>query len=419
MKSIYPVFLVFFLLLYSKPVYGLTPDETVVLVNRNAWHSIDLGQFYMKKRKIPQENILRLWTTDNESVSRIDYERQIVTPVKEFIEERNDQGKETSCLVIMYGMPLKISSPELTHEEKKELATLKTKKRSLQNSLELIATKQGPEFQKITDELENINSSIMELENKSNMEASLESELSLVKVPGYALEGWIANPLFLPFQKRELTIKPGKILLVSRLDGPDENTVKRIIDDSIEAENTGLKGTAYFDARWKAPNNDKSKKLQGNKYYDWSIHQTAEFFRLQKVMPVVLDDREDLFQKGDASHAAIYCGWYSLMNYVDAFKWQPGAIGFHIASGECISLKKKSKQWCRNILQKGASVTIGPVSEPYLQAFPNPELFFKLLVEGRLSVVESYYLSLPFLSWKMVLIGDPLYRPFKNITSRE
>ena len=205
-----------------------------------------------------------------------------------------------------------------------------------------------------------------------------------------------------------------KIILVSRLDGPSDEIVRRIIDDSIEAEKAGLQGTAYFDARFKAPPNANNKKLQGTAYYDWSIHQAAEFFKQQKILPVVLDDAQKLFQKGEAPDAAIYCGWYSLSNYVDAFTWQTGAIGFHIASGECVSLKRKNNQWCQKILEKGAAATIGPVSEPYLQAFPIPELFFKLLAEGRLSLVECYYLSLPVLSWQMVLVGDPLYRPFKK-----
>jgi len=55
-----------------------------------------------------------------------------------------------------------------------------------------------------------------------------------------------------------------------------------------------------------------------------------------------------------------------------------------------------------------------PVNEPYVQAFPIPEIFFGLLFEGRLTLAECYALSKPFLSWQMVLIGDPLYRPFKN-----
>jgi hypothetical protein len=65
------------------------------------------------------------------------------------------------------------------------------------------------------------------------------------------------------------------------------------------------------------------------------------------------------------------------------------------------------------MLEKGAAAVIGPVNEPYVQAFPLPEVFFALLTEGKLTLAECYALSLPFLSWQMVLIGDPLYRPFK------
>jgi uncharacterized protein (TIGR03790 family) len=100
---------------------------------------------------------------------------------------------------------------------------------------------------------------------------------------------------------------------------------------------------------------------------------------------------------------------------VDAFKWQPGAVGYHIASSECTTLKKSASQvWCKRMLEEGAAATIGPTSEPYLQAFPVPEIFFAALLDGRLTLAECYALSKPFLSWQMVLIGDPLYRPFKN-----
>ena len=43
---------------------------------------------------------------------------------------------------------------------------------------------------------------------------------------------------------------------------------------------------------------------------------------------------------------------------------------------------------------------------------PESEVFFGLLVEGYLTLAECYLVSTPFLSWQMVLIGDPLYRPF-------
>jgi len=64
----------------------------------------------------------------------------------------------------------------------------------------------------------------------------------------------------------------------------------------------------------------------------------------------------------------------------------------------------------RALKENRIAATIGPVGEPYVQAFPVPDIFFKYLTEGYLTLVESYIISLPYLSWKMVLVGDPLYR---------
>jgi uncharacterized protein (TIGR03790 family) len=132
-------------------------------------------------------------------------------------------------------------------------------------------------------------------------------------------------------------------------------------------------------------------------------------------MNVVVDAKPELFQAGTAPGAALYCGWYSLSRYVDAFDWVPGAVGYHIASGECGTLRAGSGQgWCKRMLEDGVAATVGPVGEPYVQAFPVPEIFFSLLGDGDYTLAEVYFLSLPFLSWQMVLVGDPLYRPFKK-----
>jgi uncharacterized protein (TIGR03790 family) len=98
---------------------------------------------------------------------------------------------------------------------------------------------------------------------------------------------------------------------------------------------------------------------------------------------------------------------------VPAFTWKPGAVAYHIASSECTTLKQKgSRVWCKRMLEEGAAAVVGPVDEPYVEAFPVPELFFHLLVDGYYTLAECYSLSTPWLSWRMVLIGDPLYRPF-------
>ena len=238
-----------------------------------------------------------------------------------------------------------------------------------------------------------------------------------MRAPAYPLAGWISNPYFLGNAKRETVVPKDLALMVSRIDGSSETVVRRIIDDSILAEKMGLKGIAYFDARWP---DTRGEEKSGYAFYDQSIHLAADKIEDRNRMPVVVNDQAALFGPGECPQAALYCGWYSLARYIDAFDWQRGAVGYHIASGECATLQRPDfKGWCKMMIEDGAAATIGPVSEPFVQAFPVPEVFFELLTEGYLSLVECYTVSLPVLSWKMVLIGDPLYRPFKrNVISR-
>ena len=224
-------------------------------------------------------------------------------------------------------------------------------------------------------------------------------------------ECWLPNPYFVGFRGKTTKIDKSDVLMVSRLDGPTPEIVKRVIDDSIAVEKQGLTGKAYIDARWPDPGN---KKVSGYAFYDRSLHRAAEVIKKSGRMPVVLDSTSRLFEKGECKSAALYCGWYHLAHYIDAFQWQKGAIGYHIASAECRTLHdSKSDVWCIKMLEKGVAATIGPVNEPYVQSFPVPEVFFKLLTDGHLTLAECYTVSIPYLSWKQVLVGDPLYRPFK------
>jgi len=66
------------------------------------------------------------------------------------------------------------------------------------------------------------------------------------------------------------------------------------------------------------------------------------------------------------------------------------------------------------MIEKGVIASIGPVNEPYLTAFPPPSIFFPLFMSGKYTLVEVFAMTNPFLSWQMILVGDPLYNPFKN-----
>jgi uncharacterized protein (TIGR03790 family) len=389
---------------------ALEPDEILILANRTSSASLRLAKTYSTIRNVPQSNILELRVANTESISREDYDRHIAAEVRQFLEA-NFPVPKIRCILTLYGIPLKILPPALKTEEKAKILELGNKKQSLVQLIESdgeISTKQTEMVNKEIKELERQ----IKLIRKNDYRASVDSELTLVRHVKYPLHGWIRNPFFVGFKDKKLKFSPEDILMVSRLDAASDDIVERIIRESIEAEKRGLNGTAYFDARWEAPQNFPKGVYA---FYDNSIHKAAAYLKTNTNMPVIVDDKRELFQPGQCPEAMLYCGWYSLARYVDAFQWRTGAVGYHIASSECSTLTNKdSRVWCKKMLEEGVAVTIGPTSEPYLRAFTVPEIFFTALVQGRMTVAECYMFSTPFLSWQMVLIGDPLYTPFKN-----
>jgi len=411
-KILFPLL---FLLTCSVPCFALQPDELLLIVNSRVAESIQLAEYYQSRRNIPADQILRVSMTTREDCSRNDYLSQLMQPVRDYLEK--NQSKNICGLVLFYGLPLRVAAPELTVEENHRLKKLTKAKSRLQQQL---AQKELSKIQ-----VNEYKASLKQTAGQINLltgrerAAALDSEIALVKAGDYSLDMWRENPFFIGFQnhKDRLSLNKEQVLQVARLDGPDSATVRRMIDDSLAAEHIGLRGSAYFDARWPQP---EEQELTGYAFYDASLHRAAVLTEKISSLNVVVDQDDALFSPGSAPDAALYSGWYSLGHYVDAFDWKRGAVGYHIASSECITLKKADNQgWCKSMLEDGAAATIGPVAEPYVQGFPLPEIFFGMLLDGYYTLSESYILSLPYLSWQVILIGDPLYRPFRNLSSRQ
>ena len=250
------------------------------------------------------------------------------------------------------------------------------------------------------------------LYNDNRASASVDSELALVAAGPYQRAGWLPNPFHaryknVPFLEeiRSKTIK------VARLDGPTPRLAKRLVDDAIATEKEGLQGVFYIDARGLGDNGPQDSYAQ----YDTRLLSLYATLKEKASMEVVIDKGPELFPAGACPNAALYCGWYSLRDYVDAFSWQKGAIGFHVASAEATTLRTfGSDVWCKRMIEEGIAATLGPVQEPYLTSFPHPDLFFPLLMTGKIPLLEVYFQTISHLSWRQVLIGDPLYTPFKN-----
>jgi uncharacterized protein (TIGR03790 family) len=242
--------------------------------------------------------------------------------------------------------------------------------------------------------------------------ASVDSELALVLVENYPKVHWLPNPLHLRFDKEPAMWRFRQaVVMVGRLDGPTPQLARRLVDDALKTEGLGLEGTCYLDARGL-----KDKEEVGSyAWFDAHLVRLAEMMKQKSSLKVVLDRRPGLFLRGSCPQAALYCGWYSLAKYVASCTWQQGAVAYHVASSEATTLKRPGSQvWCKRLLEEGVAATLGPVGEPYLRAFPLPDDFFPLLMTGKLSLLEVYYRTVPHLSWQMILIGDPLYTPFKK-----
>ena len=230
--------------------------------------------------------------------------------------------------------------------------------------------------------------------------AAVDSELSMLLYDSYPLQKYIPNEL-----KGRIFLTDDKVLMVSRLDGPSPSIAKELVTRAIAAEKNGVKGVAYFDLRV----NFGSQDSQWPSLYDKSLSDAADYLRAIGF-DVVVEKTSALFAPGSCPRTAIYCGWYSLQKYIPSSDFVTGAVGYHIASWEAIHLRDpQSTEWCPSMLKAGITATIGAVAEPYLHAFPLPSDFFTELLSDN-CLVEAYYKTLPFNSWQIILIGDPLYK---------
>ena len=391
-------------------IFALEPDEILVIANKDIEESMSLARYYCAQRGVPDKNILALPLGANlkDTISRNNYEKQLVEPIRrKFFTER--LMGEIKCLLTIYGVPIKVGGRGVLENQEgklKELNRLAEQEKKILERLKQAGLTDSAEHKQINRRLAQLQLTIDRI-NGRETNASVDSELSLVLFDSYDLYRWQPNML-----KDEVRSHNSVTLMVSRLDGPDYDIIKGLVDKAITAEKKGLKGIAYIDSR-----GITSRDMYG--HYDLSLRNLAAFTKSETEIPVIEERAAKLFAPDTCPQTALYCGWYSLSKYVDAFDFVDGAIGYHIASFEAASLRDpNSSQWCPAMLMDGITATLGPVAEPYLHTFPEPRAFFPKLYEGN-CLVEAYYRTKPVNSWQMLLIGDPLYRPFKTFPQKK
>ena len=418
-------------LLLAGPALALEPAEVIVVTNKNVPDSRAIAEHYLHARGVPADNVVALDLPKAEDVSRKDYDEKLAAPLRAALAARKDRVK---CLVCVYGVPLRVGGDGPTDEEKVQLKELDPKLReadaavnAAQEELTALAARKDDVLgstsalrkrrQAELDDLRRRHDGLARRQrylSHAESHAAVDSELMLLWWDRYELRRWQLNPLYFQAPAK---LKDGKppVLLTARLDGPSPAVVTRMIDDARAAEKAGLKGKVYVDAR--GIRFDPKGQDTGHGYggYDESMREMAALLKGPGKMDVVLDDKNDLFPPGSCPECALYCGWYSHANFIDSNKFVQGAVAWHLASSEAVSLRRPGvKYWCKNVLEKGACATLGPVAEPYTVGFPKPAEFFGLLATGKYTLAECYGKTVLFASWMGTLVGDPLYNPFKT-----
>lgn len=357
--------------------------RSVVIYNSSVPASKELAEYYAQKREIPATHVVGINCPNQEEITRADFRAKIEGPLRAIFTEKgwwkledSKNGKmctQTSVrvLTMVMGVPLKIAEePVYEVDSKSGKKAVKSPAAGRQNC------------------------------------SSLDSELMAFGLLEHPAEGPLNNPYYeksAPFAS--LPLAP--IFLVGRLDGPKPEMVKRMIDDAVAVEKTGLYGRAYVDL---AQKNEAGYK-EGE---DWLL--AAGRTLGQSGFPLVVDIRSERFpQNYPMTDCAMYLGWYTLppdgpfLN--PNFKFKKGAVACHIHSFSALSVQNPSQGWVSTFVKQGVCATFGNTYEPYLSLTVHLDKLTDRLLRGY-TIVEAAAMATPALSWMNVVVGDPLYRPF-------
>lgn len=374
-------YFLFLVLLATRLTADISPETVVIVYNSQSKNSKLLAEYYALKRNIPANNLVGIATSLNPHISRAEYDTTIAKPLSEIFTRRNwwtrermqdgtliPTSQKIKLIVCMHGVPFGITRLQLPASE-------------------------IPANNPIA---------------KSN-EASVDSELTLLGIPAAPTQGAIPSPFYKQDRPSGNLLPLSACLLVGRIDGPDLSTCKRMIDDAIATEATGLWGMCYLDL---------AKKGAAYQEGDTWI-SNIEKANWQTGIPTTIDTTPDTY----VSHypmrdAAFYYGWYTTHHngpfLNPAFELRRGAIAVHLHSFSAHQLRQKDKHWTGPLLNKGAAATLGNVFEPYLALTHHFDIFHAQLLSGS-TFIEAAYSAMPALSWQGVAIGDPLYRPFLHL----
>ncbi|MGZ4973737.1 MAG: TIGR03790 family protein [Limisphaerales bacterium] len=354
-------------------------NDVVVVFNSAMPESKDVADHYAQMRSVPAAQVIGFALPQIETMSRDEYRDELQNPLLKYLEKQNlftfKSAKLTEAkvryIVLCYGVPIRIDADSSISE-------------------------------KIPAEFKG------ELRKNG---AAVDSELAwlpnaFAKLP---LAGPLSNPLFRATNSAVMNPTNG-IIIVTRLDGPTPQIARALVDKAITAERDGLWGRAYFDMR----------SITNATFADADTNfLIAAQCSQQMGFETVIDKKPETFPKTfPMSQIALYGGWYD-ENVSGPFtrpnvEFMPGAFAYHLHSYSAQTLRSTNTHWAGPLLAAGATATMGAVDEPFIEGLPDMGVFFTRWLLLHTTYGEAAYSSLKTVSWQDIVIGDPLYNPFRK-----
>jgi uncharacterized protein (TIGR03790 family) len=355
--------LVVLILMAPSAAAGSDGRSVLVVINDNSSLSRTIGDYYARRRSIPESNLCRIHATEEEIVSRDQYNVQVAGAIAGCLRKAR-LVEQVLYIVTTMGVPLRISGSE----------------------------------------------------GMNGDQASVDSELTLLYLDmktgkPHPVKGTLLNPFYR--KKDEAFAHPQfPMYLVTRLAAYDFEGVKAIIDRSLQAANRGKFVIDERAAGEDAGGDDWLRKAAALLPADRVVHDTTI---------KVLYDLTDVI-----GYASWGSNDFNRHRRFLGFHWLPGAVATEFVSTNARTFQKPPDAWTigewktragwffgspqtmtADYLLEGATAATGHVDEPFLFANPHPELLLPAYYSGR-NLAESYYLSILPLSWQNVIIGDPL-----------
>lgn len=189
------------------------------------------------------------------------------------------------------------------------------------------------------------------------------------------------------------------LYLVSRLDGPNVDIARGLVDKAMAAEKsvTPKSGSAFFVRENHGEDAFKISQKLGIKAV-----LKDRYYTKNNLVP---DDTMWFFAWGHDYEKSVRNG-----------QWPDGSVAAYLKSNTLgrISMPK-AETWVQGLLESGVTATFGAAIEPYVQGYTRGDLFFERFWSGKYTFAESFAMATPTVNWAMSSIGDPLY----NIISEQ